>query len=213
MRMCDLRDKTDEEYKRLRLVSICTDDSSVTSASDDEFKPPATSFAIIKKKDEASTSTQETALTIRKTKSLPYFAEACDRVGVSDRGAAILSSSLFEDVGLIASNNKQNVIDRNKVRRERHNRRSTLTKRDISPIKSLYFDRKRDITFVTEKNQGKSYNKKITEEHISILCEPNSNYVGHSTPITGTAQGICTSMMTFFGRKRCFYGPIGCRWM
>lgn len=47
MRMCDLRDKTDEEYKRLRLVSICTDDSSVTSASDDEFKPPATSFAII----------------------------------------------------------------------------------------------------------------------------------------------------------------------
>ena len=175
MGMCDLEDKNAEESKRVRLVSSSTEDSVDTSTSDDEFELPPASLARISKKqrDEASSSTQESALTLCKTKSLPCFAEACDRVGVSDRGAALLSSSLLEDFGLIASEKKEYVIDRNKVRRERYNRRSTLTKRDISPIKSIYVDGKRDITFVTEKKQGKSYNRKITEEHISILCEPN----------------------------------------
>ena len=46
------------------------------------------------------------------SKSLPYFSEACDRVGVSDRSAALLSTSLLEDIGVVERNCPDNVIDR-----------------------------------------------------------------------------------------------------
>src|SRR6218665_927414 len=36
------------------------------------------------------------------TKSLPSFAKACDRTGVSDRSAAILATSVHHDLGLVS---------------------------------------------------------------------------------------------------------------
>ena len=37
----------------------------------------------------------------------------------------------------------------------------------------------------------------MNEEHISILSEPGTKYVGHFTPGTGTAQSICQGIIKF----------------
>ena len=64
-------------------------------------------------------------------------------------------------------------------------------------FKSLYFDGKRDVTLVNLKDGDKYYKKKIQEEHISILCEPNSKYIGHFTPSSGSALSIYQGIIKF----------------
>ena len=50
---------------------------------------------------------------ITRFENLPYFAEACDRVGISDREAALLSTSLLDDLGVMQQNYfEKNIIDR-----------------------------------------------------------------------------------------------------
>ena len=49
---------------------------------------------------------------ITRLKKLSYFAEACDRVGLSDRGAALLSTSLLDVLGVMQQNYSDNIIDR-----------------------------------------------------------------------------------------------------
>ena len=44
-------------------------------------------------------------------KNLPYFAEACGRDGISDFGAALLSTSLLEDLRGMKQNSFDNIID------------------------------------------------------------------------------------------------------
>ena len=70
---------------------ICLDTKSKTDVSGEEKK-------------------LQKGIVIAKAKSLPLFAEACDRVGVSDRGAALLSTSLLDDFGLIEKNCPDNII-------------------------------------------------------------------------------------------------------
>jgi len=65
----------------------------------------------------------------KKSIQLDSFAEVCDRVGVSDRNAALLSSSLLEDVDLVSEENKEGTIDRNKIRRKGKKARSELEAR------------------------------------------------------------------------------------
>ena len=50
---------------------------------------------------------------------LPMTALTCDRAGISDRQAALLASSVLYDVGMISVEEKEKVIDRSKIRRER----------------------------------------------------------------------------------------------
>ena len=64
-------------------------------------------------------------------------------------------------------------------------------------FKSLYFDGERDVTLVNLKDGDKYYKKKIQEEHISILCEPNSKYIGHFTPSSGSALSIHQGIIKF----------------
>jgi len=186
--------KTREELNNILDLSATVSGSGVSSSQSssteiddsDEFLPPKTSMKRIM-------AASKSMSVMKKAKSLPCFAEACDRVGVSDRGAALLSSSLLEDIGLVAAENEESVIDRNKVRRERNSMRSKQMKIDL-PIKAIYFDGKRDNTMTVLKKNGKSYKQKITEEHIALVSEPNSEYVGHFTPEAGTARSITNGL-------------------
>ena len=58
-----------------------------------------------------------------KRMKFPAFALACDRTGVSDRTAALLTSSLLKDIAPQRKEESVVVIDRSKVRRERSNER------------------------------------------------------------------------------------------
>ena len=92
---------------------------------------------------------------IFKNKSLSSYAEACDRVGVSDRGAALLSTSLLEDIGFVDTDSPENIIDRNKIRRERRHRRASHAN-CISEITCVNFDGKRDVAYIQEKKKMES---------------------------------------------------------
>ena len=41
-------------------------------------------------------------IVVLKAKSLPFFAEACDRVGVYDREVFLLSTSLLDVIGFLS---------------------------------------------------------------------------------------------------------------
>ena len=62
-------------------------------------------------------------------------------------------------------------------------------------IEAVYFDGKRHNIFTILKNDGKASKKKTIEEQISQVSEPNSKYIGHFTPDSGTAYSITRSLV------------------
>lgn len=127
--------------------------------------------------------------------SLPTVARVCDRFGISDRAAAALSTAVLEDMRLISSD-KSEVIDKNKIRREKKKERKSLTHYPQS-INALYFDGRKDKTITINRN-GKSHRMAtISEEHIVLMQEPQSHYLGHVTPTSGSAINITNSIIEF----------------
>ncbi|CAI6354166.1 unnamed protein product [Macrosiphum euphorbiae] len=128
---------------------------------------------------------------------LPALAMACDRTGISDRSAATIASAILQDVGIISVDTKKNVIDRMKVRREREKKRIDLQKVKNKKLLGLYFDGRKDKTMVNHKELTKYYRQIITEEHISLIQEPESKYIGHATPTNGSSLQIKNSIINF----------------
>lgn len=55
---------------------------------------------------------------------------------------------------------------------------------------AIYFDGRKDKTLKIVSKGNKKYRKVVVEEHISVLKEPGSLYVGYATPLQGTANSI-----------------------
>ena len=65
-------------------------------------------------------------------------------------------------------------------------------------IEGIYFDGKKDATMQFEKDdQGKLRQRFYEEEHYSLGIEPNSEYLTHTTPESGSAQDIADSIWEF----------------
>ena len=108
-----IQDDTDKSPLQLNT----NDEGENTDASDDnDYLPPRTSMKRICsqaiKDIPQSPGIDKRQKVITRFKNLPYFAEACDRVGISDRGAALLSTSLLDDLGVMQQNSCDNIIDR-----------------------------------------------------------------------------------------------------
>lgn len=131
-------------------------------------------------------------------KTLPNLAIACDRAGVSDRAAAIIASSVLQDFGLVTNEKASEVIDRSKLRRERKKMRNKLQcdSKTTQPL-GIYFDGRKDKTIENTQINGSHYRKTVTEEHIVLLSEPDSIYIGHVTPDSGTSEQITSSIIKF----------------
>ena len=129
------------------------------------------------------------------------LALACERTGVSDRSAAMISSSVY---GIIFADPFEDVIDRNKIRRSKNDigkEVNAFAKNNASEIQSLYFDGRKDQTLINEK-KGDSYHKKnIMKEHITLMSEPGSNYLGHVSVSQGTSECITKAIWDFFENK------------
>lgn len=108
-------------------------------------------------------------------------ARTCDRYGVSDRaGAAIVSAVLHA--------NRLDVVDKNKLRRKRkHARESIVAGSKVQQISALYFDGRKDKTLTITKKDGRNYRETILEEHISLIQEPGSIFLGYVAPASGTS--------------------------
>lgn len=70
-------------------------------------------------------------------------------------------------------------------------------------IKDIYFDGRKDKTLINKKIGNLYHRKEVLEEHISVLAEPGSIYLGHARACRGTAKGILTSITALF-EEICF---------
>jgi len=77
----------------------------------------------------------------------------------------------------------------------------------------LYFDGRKDKTRVQVKKGKISYPHILTEEHVTLVCEPTSQYLGHITPASGSSKNIHSSIANFLLTRGIETGKlvvIGC---
>ncbi|GBL89051.1 hypothetical protein AVEN_255193-1 [Araneus ventricosus] len=129
---------------------------------------------------------------------LSAVARTLDRFSISDRAGAAIVSAALQYVGIISESNVSNVVDRNKIRLERTKARTTLSSQSV--IKDydheqfgLYFDRRKDGTL----SMDDSRKKVIIEEHISLVKEPGSEYIGHLSINFGRQKIIGNNIYSF----------------
>lgn len=130
------------------------------------------------------------------TIKLPTLSMTLDRTGVSYRKGAMIANSVLQDLGIITEEDKSHVIDSAKLFRQRTRFHCAL-KEEMplsSKIKGLYFDGRKDDTIYQEKIGSKYYRKVVKEEHITLLEEPETKYLGHTIPKTGKAENITESI-------------------
>ena len=174
-----------EERKRKRTHSeVAADCNSLDLSSSTEDVPP------VPTSDKDYVPTTPSAPKSESLIKLDRFLLECDRSAVSDRTGARLASAYAQDLGLIDSSSSPHVVDRSKIRRQRKKMRTTLcAKKDEFLVRSIYFDGRKDQT-----RQGSKF---VCEEHVTILSEPNSRYLGHISPVSGAARHISDGIMQF----------------
>ena len=107
--------------------------------------------------------------------NLSSVAQVCDRAGVSDRTAALLTSSLLFDMGQINKNDQNSVIDHHKIRRERAKVQKDLqnsVEAELDCPFAIFFDGRIDKTLKKINKGYKSSKNLVSEEHICMLREP-----------------------------------------
>ena len=128
--------------------------------------------------------------------SLPTLAKICNQFSLSDRDSASTAFAVLKDYGIIDGQNKELIINRSKVRREcEKERRHDQSFQTPSSVQGLYFDGKRDSTLTPQKSGVGTHF--VREEHITLVAEPGSNYVGHFTPYSGKAKDISEGLLEF----------------
>ena len=137
-------------------------------------------------------------------RELKSTASVCDRYGISDRSAASLCSAVLHDFKIIDDENLTQIIDRNKIRRERSKLRKSLSNNSPEVIEGLYFDGRKDQTLILEHFDGSknSYKRNELKEHYTLLQEPHSTFLGHISLASGHSSNIFQSIIDFFTEKK-----------
>lgn len=130
---------------------------------------------------------------------LPTVSSLLDRFKVSSAIGAAISSATLVDVGLITKIDMSYVVDKCKIRRARDKHRKILTSMPFEKFEGLYFDGKKDKTLVLSEDRSKRL--VIVEEHVSLVKEPGSEYIGHISPNNTKAPTIVESISEFFELK------------
>jgi len=87
------------------------------------------------------------------------------------------------------------VVSRSKIRRVRKVARiqSLQSSRHLKLLE-IYFDGRKDRTIFQVKIGEKFARKIVLEEHIVLLLEPDSKYIGHMTATSSTTLAIITDL-------------------
>ena len=124
---------------------------------------------------------------------LPTLAMACERFQVSDRAGAAIASAALVDYGEITADQRENVMDKNKLRAA-ITRLQKETKKDeekqFEQVKGIGFDGRKDATLTVEETNHKHYKSTVLEDHYLVTGEPNDFYLDHFTPATGRGIDI-----------------------
>jgi len=130
----------------------------------------------------------------------PTVARECDRYGVSDAAGAAIATAALADYGIIKDHDRTAIIERAKLRRQIQELRVTLSQKAKSSFsavgpKSIFFDGRKDKTICAPSAGSKGF---ITEEHITLLEEPHSSFLGQVSPSSGSSVNIRNAMVDFF---------------
>lgn len=133
---------------------------------------------------------------------LQHFSLSLDRANVSDRMGALLATSLLKDLKE-AGIDTGLILDRNKIRRERAKARkqSLVSMKCHELLKCISFDGKRETALEQIVVNGKPRNTKVFEEHVTMVKEPGSKFIGYVTPAKGDAIGIVSAMKDFLTKE------------
>lgn len=186
-----LKRKLYQETQQTSLDQPSTSRSTVLSLNNVDLPTDEQYFA-------ASTSS---SYVIKPTDSgLSVVSRTLDRYSISDRAGAAIVCATLQDIGLVTTDNLTNVIDRNMIRRARAKTRTTLTAINQPHFDScicISFDGRKDKTLIMEDGRRKV----VIEEHISLLKEPGSQYIGHIGVKFGDAKTIAHKLFAYFVAK------------
>lgn len=147
--------------------------------------------------------------------SLQNFSLALDRTNTSDRYGSLLATTIIKDLKIsIAKKAKHKfdgaseqlinyldglIIDKNKIQRERvkYRAEARATSTSDATLKCISYDGKKDTTLKKAKVQNQIRLSRVTEEHITILKEPQSEFLGYATPAKRTGVEIQMAMVNF----------------
>ena len=190
------KQKTNEGKSQIQTAFLQSDDECANHTTDDEYIPPTYSTKPKKTKRKRNQ---------KLTTSLPSLAQACDKTGVSDRSAAVIATSILHDIGIVSPIKLTEVIDRNKIRRERKKKLGKLQQDDklcFHERVTVYFDGRKDKTVTQLLGDDRKYHKQIiSEEHITMVVEPKGTYFNHTTPNSGSSKDITDSIVTSLKEK------------
>lgn len=207
--------KTTENSPRISLTSKDHKDGVevLSDSDDDNFENSLSTYLKVtleKELDDGASSSKETVnLTeevpstsnVQMRRTLSTLARECDRASVSDRAAAKIATAVLTDFKLISPNNTSNVIDRSKIRREREKFRDSLQEGKRLVLKSVYFDGRKDRTLKMEKIDGRVHKRSVVEEHLVLIEEPLSKYIGHVVPDSSTAKKCAECILHYLVDK------------
>lgn len=129
-----------------------------------------------------NTNRKQQAKSTNNQTNIAKVAETIVRYGISPIAGAAIATSTLESYGIVSKEKVSDVIDRSKVRRAIQEVGKRLNKNNNTiTVKRVYFDGRKDKTKTYDDNRIKT----IVEEHISMIKEPDSVYLGHVTPISG----------------------------
>lgn len=200
------------EYQaQLRSAQVATQSVNCESSHFDSDTEGSLSCSTIEESDSdplsavgvPDTNTSD-KVTKQQRRRLKNTAMASDRHAVSDRAVAEIASAVLQDYGIVTAEDCNDVIDRSKVRRERHKFCDMVCAEALSgttTVLGIYFDGRKDKTITQEMVDGTSHRRVIVEEHVSLVLEPGSNYIGHITPDSGHSKSIQTAIITYLQKN------------
>lgn len=144
---------------------------------------------------------------------LRNYSAGLDRSETSHRFGSLLATNLIKDISLsVAEKAKEDfspdiaaklgnylsdiIIDQNKIKRERKKfREEALAAANTDRLlKGLSFDGKKDVTLKTQ-------NKRIKENHITLLKEPGSKFIGYTTSINESSPEQTRVILEFLEKE------------
>lgn len=181
------------------------------------YKRSISSLSISRKRRSPIKEPVSITKTILKNKKntilVPTLAKVCDRYGLSDAAGAATANSIMQDLGLISTDKPQLVIDRCKLKRAREKSRLELQQQTKHiDLYSVYFDGRKDSSLcMINKGTGKHI-AKVKEEHLSIVKEPGSQYLGHTVPKSSSAKDVASSILDYLGEscQSSMFKIVGC---
>ena len=118
-------------------------------------------------------------------------------------------------MGQINKNDQNSVLDRYKIRRERAKVRKDLqnsVEAELDCPFAIFFDGRIDKTLKKINKGYKSLKNLVSEEHVCMLREPGSSYVGYVSPKTGSSKDISEEILELLtsDSNLSYLRAIGC---